>query len=146
MSKKHAQNNVELIYINSNTPFIASAYIVERTPVQSLIDKMKTSKVLTKEKVLEKCKLSIMDKLSGVELLSWSFMRIYIVQRTQEDADIIMESETISTKCPVSLYCYVCRFRFYINPPSNSSHSHVLLHLFVPKAVIIFNVSMHLLS
>lgn len=58
MSKKHAQNSIELVYINSGGPFIASAYIVERTPVQTLIEDMKKNRVLTKESVLEKCKYS----------------------------------------------------------------------------------------
>lgn len=56
MIRKSAQNNIELIYINSDFPFVASAYIVERTPVQILIDTMKSTRVLSKEQVLKKCK------------------------------------------------------------------------------------------
>lgn len=56
MSKKHAQNNVELVYINSESSFVASAFIVERTPVQTLIETMKKTRVLSKETVLEKSK------------------------------------------------------------------------------------------
>ncbi|KAI7895266.1 PINIT domain-containing protein [Mucor mucedo] len=78
MIRKSAQNNIELIYINSEFPFIASAYIVERTPVQTLIDTMKSTRVLSKEQVLKK------------------------LQEVQEDADISMESETVSTKCPLA--------------------------------------------
>lgn len=78
MSKKHAQNHIELVYINSDVSFIAGAYIVERTPVQSLIDIMKKTRVLSKEDVLLK------------------------IQQTQEEDDIIMESETLSTKCPLA--------------------------------------------
>ncbi|GAA5796224.1 hypothetical protein HPULCUR_001594 [Helicostylum pulchrum] len=78
MSKKTAQNNLELIYINSSFPFIASVYIVERTPVQHLIDILKKERILSKEEVLRQ------------------------LQEVQEDADIIMESETLSTKCPLA--------------------------------------------
>ncbi|KAI8083785.1 PINIT domain-containing protein [Thamnidium elegans] len=78
MSKKTAQNNLELIYINSSFPFIASVYIVERTPVQHLIDILKKERILSKEEVLRR------------------------LQEVQEDADIIMESETLSTKCPLA--------------------------------------------
>ncbi|CAO3655837.1 unnamed protein product [Mucor hiemalis] len=78
MSKKHAQNHIELVYINSDVSFIAGAYIVERTPVQSLIEVMKKTRVLSKEEVILK------------------------IQQIQEDAEIIMESETLSTKCPLA--------------------------------------------
>lgn len=57
MSKKNAVNNLELIYINSSFPFIASVYMVERTPVQQLIDAMKTYRVYSKEHVLKQCKI-----------------------------------------------------------------------------------------
>lgn len=56
MIRKSAQNNIELIYINSDYPFIASAYVVERTPVQTLIETMKSTRVLSKEQVLKKRK------------------------------------------------------------------------------------------
>ncbi|KAI7899506.1 PINIT domain-containing protein [Cokeromyces recurvatus] len=78
MMRKQAINNVELVYINSDTPYIASIYIVERTPVPTLIDIMKEKRFVTKEKILEK------------------------LQQTQEDAEIIMESETLSTKDPLA--------------------------------------------
>ncbi|KAI9361965.1 hypothetical protein BD770DRAFT_425651 [Pilaira anomala] len=78
MSKKNAVNNLELIYINSSFPFIASVYMVERTPVQYLIDAMKTYRVYSKEHVLKQ------------------------LQEVQEDAEIVMESETLSTKCPLA--------------------------------------------
>lgn len=56
MTRKQALNNVELIYINSDVPFIASIYLVERTAVAQLIEIMKEKRLMTKEKVLEKCK------------------------------------------------------------------------------------------
>jgi hypothetical protein len=56
MTRKQALNNVELIYINSDVPFIASIYLVERTAVAQLIQTMKEKRLMTKEKVLEKCK------------------------------------------------------------------------------------------
>ncbi|KAI9480856.1 MAG: PINIT domain-containing protein [Benjaminiella poitrasii] len=78
MIRKQAVNNVELVYVNSDTPFIAGVYIVERTSVNTLIDKMREERFITKEEVLEK------------------------LQQTQEDTDIIMESETLSTKDPLA--------------------------------------------
>ncbi|OAC99846.1 MIZ-type zinc finger transcription factor [Mucor lusitanicus CBS 277.49] len=78
MTRKHALNNVELIYINSEVPFIASVYLVERTPVAKLIQTMKEERLVTKEQVLEK------------------------LQQTQEEDEIIMESETLSTKDPLA--------------------------------------------
>jgi hypothetical protein len=101
MSKKHAQNLVELVYINSEASYIASAYVVERTPVQTLIETMKKTRVLSKEKVLEKSKYTVIMILRESE----THLRT-LVQQTQEDADIIMESETLSTKCPVSCNIY----------------------------------------
>lgn len=56
MIRKQALNNVELVYINSDVPFIASVYLVERTPVAQLIKIMKEKRMVTKEQVLEKCK------------------------------------------------------------------------------------------
>ncbi|CAO0801892.1 unnamed protein product [Mucor circinelloides] len=78
MTRKQALNNVELIYINSDVPFIASIYLVERTPVAKLIQTMKEERLVTKEQVLEK------------------------LQQTQEEDEIIMESETLSTKDPLA--------------------------------------------
>ncbi|GAN07469.1 conserved hypothetical protein [Mucor ambiguus] len=78
MTRKQALNNVELIYINSEVPFIASVYLVERTPVAKLIQTMKEKRLVTKEQVLEK------------------------LQQTQEEDEIIMESETLSTKDPLA--------------------------------------------
>lgn len=70
MSKKHAQNHIELVYINSDVSFIAGAYIVERTPVQSLIDIMKKTRVLSKEDVLLKSKSDEMGYLLDLEKLT----------------------------------------------------------------------------
>jgi hypothetical protein len=56
MTRKQAMNNVELVYINSDTPYIASVYITERTPVNHLIQVLKESRVVPKEQVLQKCK------------------------------------------------------------------------------------------
>ncbi|RCH92921.1 SUMO ligase siz1 [Rhizopus stolonifer] len=78
MTRKSALNNVELVYVSSDTPFIASAYIVERTPVITLIQTLRRERVLPKEKVLER------------------------LQEIQQDTDIIMESETLSTKDPLA--------------------------------------------
>lgn len=63
MSKKHAQNHIELVYINSDVSFIAGAYIVERTPVQTLIDIMKKTRVLSKEDVLLKSKCEMKEAI-----------------------------------------------------------------------------------
>ncbi|KAK4512606.1 uncharacterized protein ATC70_003309 [Mucor velutinosus] len=78
MTRKHALNNVELIYINSEVPFIASVYLVERTPVAKLIQIMREERLVTKEQVREK------------------------LQQIQEEDEIIMESETLSTKDPLA--------------------------------------------
>ncbi|KAI8636232.1 PINIT domain-containing protein [Parasitella parasitica] len=78
MTRKQALNNVELVYINSDIPFIASVYLVERTPVAQLIQIMKEKRLMTKEEVLEK------------------------LQQTQEEDEIIMESETLSIKDPLA--------------------------------------------
>lgn len=56
MIKKQEINNVELVYINNEYQYIAGVYIVERTTVSQLIQTMKEVNVLTKDKVLEKCK------------------------------------------------------------------------------------------
>jgi hypothetical protein len=55
MTRKQAVNNVELVYINNDSPYIAGIYIVERTNVPQLIQTMKDSRLLSKEDVLEKC-------------------------------------------------------------------------------------------
>ncbi|CEP10588.1 hypothetical protein [Parasitella parasitica] len=80
MTRKHALNNVELVYISSEIKYIASVYLVERTPVAQLIQTMKEKRFVTKEEVLEKCKL----------------------QKTQQEDEIIMESETLSTRDPLA--------------------------------------------
>lgn len=96
MTRKQALNNVELIYINSDVPFIASIYLVERTPVAKLIQTMKEERLVTKEQVLEKRKLL---GIAGDMLINKNYY--LIVQQTQEEDEIIMESETLSTKDPV---------------------------------------------
>ncbi|KAI8977516.1 PINIT domain-containing protein [Mycotypha africana] len=78
MVKKKEQNNVELIYINNESAYVASVYIVQKTSVNELIKQMKEERVISKDTVLEKLK------------------------QTQQDSEIIMESETLSMKDPLA--------------------------------------------
>lgn len=55
LTRKQALNNVELVYINTDTTFIGCVYIIERTPVSRLIQTMLETRVLPKEQVLQKC-------------------------------------------------------------------------------------------
>ncbi|KAI8881243.1 zf-MIZ-domain-containing protein [Backusella circina FSU 941] len=89
MTKKSAHNTVELVYIQTEKQYASCIYIVERRPVQDLLAEMKEKRWLPKEDVLEK------------------------IQSTQEDNDIVMESETISTRCPLAFTRIVtpCRSR-----------------------------------
>ncbi|KAI8880480.1 hypothetical protein K501DRAFT_224749 [Backusella circina FSU 941] len=75
---KTGPNRAELLYVQTHQQFVAAIYIVERKTIESFIEEMKRSGQLSKERVLEKLKI------------------------TSEDADIVMESETLSTKCPLA--------------------------------------------
>ncbi|CEG63322.1 hypothetical protein RMATCC62417_00485 [Rhizopus microsporus] len=77
MIKKHALNNVELVYINSESAYIAGIYMVKRTPISTLLEGM-NQREIPKERVLK----DIQDK--------------------QEEDDVVMESQTLSMKCPLA--------------------------------------------
>ena len=56
MTRKTALNNVELVYVKSDVPFMASVFIVKRTPVATLIATLKREHILPKEETLAQCK------------------------------------------------------------------------------------------
>ncbi|KAI8378733.1 PINIT domain-containing protein [Choanephora cucurbitarum] len=78
MTRKTALNNVELVYVKSDVPFMASVFIVKRTPVATLIATLKREHILPKEETLAQ------------------------LQKDQEDNELIMESETLSMKDPLA--------------------------------------------
>ncbi|KAG0168872.1 SUMO ligase siz1 [Apophysomyces sp. BC1034] len=78
MCRTDQTNTIELVYANTSKTYIAQVGIVKHESVQILVERMNDNKKLPKETVLQKLK-----------------------ERNQ-DADIVMESETVSTKCPLS--------------------------------------------
>lgn len=56
MTKKQSFNNVELVYYNTDSPYIAGIYIVRRIPIPALINTMKERRI-PKEMTLKKCEL-----------------------------------------------------------------------------------------
>jgi hypothetical protein len=54
MTRKSANNTVELVYIQTNRQYACCIYIVERRAVQDLLSEMKDKRWLPKEQVLEK--------------------------------------------------------------------------------------------
>lgn len=135
MTRKQALNNVELIYINSDVPFIASVYLVERTPVAKLIQTMKEERLVTKEQVLEKRKSSA-RRSEGYNTEYCDFT----VQQTQEEDEIIMESDTLSTKDPVS--SLLCTTLLDFLTCKYSLHLPVSTHPSDPMLANIFNALM----
>jgi hypothetical protein len=69
MTHKKAINDVKLVYINNENPFIACPYLVKRTPVAELIHMIQ---VLPKEKVLEKRKLFCLISIQMIFILTFS--------------------------------------------------------------------------
>ncbi|KAI8327832.1 PINIT domain-containing protein [Blakeslea trispora] len=78
MTRKTALNTIELVYVNSDVPFMASVFIVKRTPVPTLIGTLKRDHVMPKEETLD------------------------TFQKIQQDAELIMESETLALKDPLA--------------------------------------------
>ncbi|ORY99881.1 PINIT domain-domain-containing protein [Syncephalastrum racemosum] len=74
----NGENLAELAYANAVNSYVASIELVRHHSVPSLLEKLKTNQLIPKETVLQRLK------------------------EKQEDADIVMESETVSTKCPLS--------------------------------------------
>ncbi|KAG1561301.1 hypothetical protein G6F49_001936 [Rhizopus delemar] len=86
MTKKQSFNNVELVYYNTDSPYIAGIYIVRRIPIPALINTMKERRI-PKEMTLKK------------------------LQEKQEEDDIVLESETLSMKCPLAFVRIVTPIR-----------------------------------
>ncbi|KAI8388796.1 PINIT domain-containing protein [Radiomyces spectabilis] len=70
-------NQLELTYANTARNFVATVQLVKRHPIASLINLLKEKQWLSKENVLAK------------------------LEAQNADDDIVLDSETISTKCPL---------------------------------------------
>ncbi|KAI8089904.1 PINIT domain-containing protein [Halteromyces radiatus] len=86
------KNMVELVYANTVKSYVGTIELVKRRTIPDIVNGLKNSKVISKKETLER------------------------LQKRQEDTDIVLESETISTKCPLgftriqtpsrSIYCH----------------------------------------
>ncbi|KAF7727363.1 SUMO ligase siz1 [Apophysomyces ossiformis] len=78
MCRTDQVNIIELVYANTAKTYVAEVAMVKHDSVEVLVGRMSDQKRMQKENVLQKLK-----------------------ERNQ-DADIVMESETVSTRCPLS--------------------------------------------
>ncbi|KAI8976978.1 PINIT domain-containing protein [Pilobolus umbonatus] len=78
MSRKTSLNRVELLYMNTECQYVITIALVKRVAIPSLIQRLMNENRVSKEAVLAK------------------------LQETQQDIDIVMEAETLSTKCPLA--------------------------------------------
>ncbi|ORX55644.1 hypothetical protein DM01DRAFT_1382770 [Hesseltinella vesiculosa] len=71
------KNTIDFVYANTDRSYITSVELIRRVPVPEIVTVVKSSRVIGKEETLRR------------------------LQERNEDADIVLESETISTKCPL---------------------------------------------
>ncbi|SAL98105.1 hypothetical protein [Absidia glauca] len=88
------RNIVEFVYANTMKTYIGSLELVKRVPIPDIVKNMKETNIISKEKTLQR------------------------LQAPEDDNDIVLESETISTKCPLGFT--------RIRTPSRSIHCHHL--------------------
>ncbi|ORZ19869.1 PINIT domain-domain-containing protein [Absidia repens] len=71
------RNAVEFVYAHTVKPYIGTIELVKRFPVPEIVKKLKATSIISKQETLQR------------------------LQQREADSDIVLESETISTKCPL---------------------------------------------
>ncbi|KAI8329400.1 PINIT domain-containing protein [Chlamydoabsidia padenii] len=84
------RNTIEFVYAQTMKPFAGSIELVKRIPIPDIVKHIKETNIISKENTLKK------------------------LEELEEDNDIVLESETISTKCPLGFT--------RIQTPSRSIH------------------------
>ncbi|CAO3695533.1 unnamed protein product [Rhizopus stolonifer] len=77
LMRKGGLNSIEFVYYNTDVAYLCALYMVQRTPISALINSM-TEKQISKETVIER------------------------LQEKQQEDEVVLESETLSTKCPLA--------------------------------------------
>ncbi|KAG1454870.1 hypothetical protein G6F56_007216 [Rhizopus delemar] len=77
LMRKGGLNSIEFVYCNTDVAYLCALYMVQRTPISALINSM-TEKQISKEAVIER------------------------LQEKQQEDEVVLESETLSTKCPLA--------------------------------------------
>ncbi|KAI9276414.1 PINIT domain-containing protein [Sporodiniella umbellata] len=77
MVRKGGLNSIEFVYFNTHEAYLCALYLVQRTPTATLIQSM-VERELSKEAVLKR------------------------LQEKQQEDEVVLESETLSTKCPLA--------------------------------------------
>ncbi|CAO3596833.1 unnamed protein product [Absidia cylindrospora] len=71
------RNAIEFVYAHTVKPYIGTVELVKRFPVPEIVKKLKATSIISKQETLQR------------------------LQQREADSDIVLESETISTKCPL---------------------------------------------